>query len=207
MLKKDRQPTQREINALETKRTLFNTALKMFSNYGYENVTVDEITSHAGVSKGTFYNHFASKESVLMEQFKEIDHHYDEVLGELPANASAKDKIIAFSDTMTHYCAEVCGIEFMKIVYASQISNSRTIKILNNKDRRLYYHLDDIVVTGRNNGEFKCRASDEYLLEMLARTARGIIYDWCLYGGDEFDLVEEGRKNFLFLYERFSMEV
>jgi len=207
MLKKEKLPTQRELNAQETKRSLFNTALKLFSQYGYDNVTVDEITGIVGVSKGTFYNHFASKESVLMEQFKQIDDHYDKVLGRLPKTATAKEKIIAFSDAMTRYCAEVCGIEVMKIVYSSQISNSRTIKIINNEDRQLYYYLNDIIKTGRKTGEFVCKTSDRYLLELLARTARGVIYDWCLYGNEEFDIVAEGRKNYIFLYERFCTPV
>lgn len=46
--------TQRQINALETKNTIYNTALKLFAKYGYDRVTVDEIAKYAGVSKGSF---------------------------------------------------------------------------------------------------------------------------------------------------------
>ena len=36
-----------------TKRRIFNTAIKLFSEKGYENTSIEEITAVAGVAKGS----------------------------------------------------------------------------------------------------------------------------------------------------------
>jgi len=187
--------TQRSLNALETKNTVFSVALSLFAHYGYDNVTVDEITRRAGVSKGTFYTHFDSKESVLVEQFHKIDEYYDEVFQTVPAEASAGDRLLILIGAMTRYCAHICGVEVMKVVYASQISTSRKVNILNNKSRRLYCHLREIVAMGKYTGQFCATLPDEEIVEWLMRSARGLIYDWCLYN-NEMDIEAEGQRYF-----------
>ncbi len=187
--------TQRALNALETKNTIFSVALSLFTRYGFDKVTVDEITRRAGVSKGTFYTHFDSKESVLVEQFHKIDQHYDEVFQTIPAEASAEERLLTLIGAMTYYCAHICGVEVMRVVYASQISTSRTVKLLNNKDRRLYVHLRDIVALGKFTGQFQIKLPNEEIVEWLMRSARGMIYDWCLYN-NELDLEAEGQRYF-----------
>src|SRR5215212_8150662 len=54
-----------------TRQQLVNAAVKLWTERGFEhgveNTTVEEIASAAGVTKGTFYFHFAHKEDVLLE--------------------------------------------------------------------------------------------------------------------------------------------
>ncbi|KAJ50812.1 AcrR family transcriptional regulator [Clostridium tetanomorphum] len=49
----------------KTKGTIFESAIKVFSIYGYDGATMDEIASQAGVAKGTLYYHFKSKEEIF----------------------------------------------------------------------------------------------------------------------------------------------
>lgn len=49
----------------KTKRAIFDSAIKVFSNNGYEGATMDEIASNAGVAKGTLYYYFKSKEEIF----------------------------------------------------------------------------------------------------------------------------------------------
>ena len=197
--------TLRAQNALETKNNIFNTALQLFTKYGYENVTIEEITRTAGVSKGTFYTHFDCKESVLVEQFNKIDHHYDEVFSRLPAATPAGERLLTLVAAMTHYCADVCGIDVMRIVYASQMSTARVSHVLTNKSRRIYVYLNEIAAMGKQSGEFRCDLSDGELAELLMRFCRSLIYDWCLYG-DEIDLNKEGQQYFKKVLKWMSTE-
>ena len=48
-----------------TKRKIFETALKLFAEKGYDATSVEEITSVVGVAKGTLYYHFSSKEEIF----------------------------------------------------------------------------------------------------------------------------------------------
>ena len=49
----------------KTKNAIFHSAVKVFSNNGYNGATMDEIASNAGVAKGTLYYHFKSKEDIF----------------------------------------------------------------------------------------------------------------------------------------------
>lgn len=49
----------------KTKRRIFNTAVKIFSEKGYDNASIEEITAIAGVAKGSLYYHFSKKEEIF----------------------------------------------------------------------------------------------------------------------------------------------
>ena len=49
----------------KTIRRIFNTAVKLFSDKGYDNASVEEITAIAGVAKGSLYYHFSKKEDIF----------------------------------------------------------------------------------------------------------------------------------------------
>jgi AcrR family transcriptional regulator len=59
------QTSLRERKRLQTRRELITAAMRLFDEKGYEQTTVAEIASAAGVSTKTFFNYFASKDEVL----------------------------------------------------------------------------------------------------------------------------------------------
>ncbi len=65
--------------AEQTRRELQEAAVRLFAARGYDNVTVEEIANDVGVSHMTFFRHFPTKVSVL------IDDPYDPVIGEMVA--------------------------------------------------------------------------------------------------------------------------
>lgn len=192
---KNKNLTQRELASLNTRNLLLESAMTLFKKRGFDNVTIDEITDLANVSKGSFYNHFRSKESVFVEEFKKIDAYYDLKLSEVDEDISNGEKILVLINAMTDYCSNVCGIDFMRVVYSSQISSTKTVLILNNKERNLYQHMENILKNGIKSGEFTIHCGIETTVEWIIRSTRGLIYDWCLNNG-EFDLEYEGKKYF-----------
>ena len=56
---------RRERRAVETRMRIFRCALHLFTEHGFSNVTVEDITSAADVAKGTFFNYFETKDHVL----------------------------------------------------------------------------------------------------------------------------------------------
>src|SRR6516162_2099426 len=58
-------PGRRERRKVETRRQIFQAAMKLFEKKGIFNTTVEEITQAADVGKGTFFNYFPSKEAIL----------------------------------------------------------------------------------------------------------------------------------------------
>ncbi len=56
---------KREVGKIERRDRLYEAALALFREQGYEATTVDQITRQAGVAKGTFFNYFPTKDAVL----------------------------------------------------------------------------------------------------------------------------------------------
>lgn len=49
----------------ERRDRLYDAALNLFRQQGYEQTTVDQIVRAAGVAKGTFFNYFPTKDAIL----------------------------------------------------------------------------------------------------------------------------------------------
>ena len=49
-----------------------DSALELFTAHGYDSVRVEDVAREAGVSRATFYNHFAEREQVLGALFQRL---------------------------------------------------------------------------------------------------------------------------------------
>ena len=62
-----RKLTRRERKALRTRQNILRTSGELFSNKGYDNVTMDEISEKVDLSRATLYNYYGSKEAIYFE--------------------------------------------------------------------------------------------------------------------------------------------
>jgi mycofactocin system transcriptional regulator len=87
-------------------RELELVALRLFSTRGFEETTVDEIASGAGVSRRTFFRYFDSKSEVLWSAFdhevETIRRLFADVADELPVMQAVREVVLAAN----HYQAE-----------------------------------------------------------------------------------------------------
>jgi AcrR family transcriptional regulator len=60
-------PAPRKSKRDDTRKRLFVAAVRLFEKHGYGGTTVDAIVRAAGVAKGTFFIHFATKDAVVTE--------------------------------------------------------------------------------------------------------------------------------------------
>ena len=59
---------------------IINSTLEVMEGRGYQSVSVDEIISHAAVSKGSFYHCFKSKEELAMQALEEYERRGAEII-------------------------------------------------------------------------------------------------------------------------------
>lgn len=55
-----------------TRRAILDTALRLFTEHGYVGVRVEDIAREAGVSRATFYKHFAERDEILGSLFEQL---------------------------------------------------------------------------------------------------------------------------------------
>lgn len=75
--------------AEQTRAQLQRCALELFERRGFDQVTVEEVARAAGVSHMTFYRHFPTKESVV------LDDPYDPLIGEAVARQDPATPTVA----------------------------------------------------------------------------------------------------------------
>jgi AcrR family transcriptional regulator len=75
-----------------------NTALQLFSEYGYENTSISAIAKEAGMSKGLLYHYFSGKEELLKEIMIDGLNNFAEFLHVEDRTDVKKEELIRFID-------------------------------------------------------------------------------------------------------------
>jgi TetR/AcrR family transcriptional regulator, cholesterol catabolism regulator len=91
-------PGRRERKKEETKRRIFEAAVKLFADKGFDATTIDDICAAADISKGTFFNYFPRKEEIIEYLAEENLEVLEEVAA--PSKASAASRIRAIYDAL-----------------------------------------------------------------------------------------------------------
>jgi len=66
-----------------TKQKIIEESLKLFSEKGYEGVSMREIASAVGIKGASIYNHFKGKEDIFQGIFEEMTKRYDDMASQL----------------------------------------------------------------------------------------------------------------------------
>lgn len=187
----------REQQAEETRRRIYQTALKLFEKKGFNNVSVDEIVRKSNSSKGAFYGHFSSKYDIFLEKFKEIDTFYETFVQSLPSNLHFEDRVIAFFEAQMTFLKEELGEDLMRCVYTCGLIKNE-VNFFANTDRSLYKILNMFVYEAVESQELPKSTDINKTSLLISRCMRGTLYDWLSFGGN-FNLTAEA-KTFISIF-------
>ena len=183
--------TERQKKALETRNKLLHKSLELFGKYGFEHVTIEQITKACDVSKGTFYTHFPSKYDVILEKFKEFDTFYDTVEKEINPTLSASEKILTIYNEQMLYIINVVGKDVLTTVYTAAMTNQvEEDHYLISPERKIFQILNNYIAEGVTSGEFRQDLSVADMQSIIQRCMRANVYDWLIHN-ETFDLVKE----------------
>ncbi len=187
------EPTRRERKKEETRRRIFTAAISLFREKGFEQTTVDEITEKADVGRGTFFNYFPRKESVLAflsEERLEVAEENGQVL--LAEARPVRDKLIevyafaASAYTEDRELSRYVFNEWMQRAFApTEEVGCRWEKLLLK-----------IIEQGQGNGELRSDVAADRMESVLSSVYMSTLYFWlcCPLGmpeGSDFALVDE----------------
>jgi len=180
---------------LRTKRTIYETAKKLFNEKGYYTTTTKEIADMAGYAHGTFFMYFKTKVDVIMEMYEESSARHMEIYHEIDAPSCA-DKLRIFVSRSLRYVAEEFGIEYLSAIY----SNITNLSVELERERNAFMDVNKgihpaiwkIVELGLQSGEF-IDVSADVLHGIILKVIEGHIVQWIATGGKS-DLVGEGEQ-------------
>ena len=108
--------SRQQLKSQETKAKIFRAAKNILQKKGYEQLSIKNICEEAGVSNGSFYHHFKTKDDLLSYYIEEQPRINPNLL-DMPADADeAKQAIIYVYLNYVHYCQKL-GVEFMANYY------------------------------------------------------------------------------------------
>ncbi len=144
----------------ETKKRIFEVSGKLFKEKGFDNTTVDEITKEAGIAKGTFFNYFPTKESLLFyfrEQKEELIFDILEfhIASDIPARNKIKDFLVLLAENYEQdkELMRLLFFEHKRILMTSRTSDDGKKKKHNYK--RMISILCAFLKEGMENNEIK----------------------------------------------------
>ncbi|MCD7892140.1 MAG: TetR/AcrR family transcriptional regulator [Erysipelotrichaceae bacterium] len=182
--------------AIITKNHIYEVALKLFKQDGYDKVTISRICKEAGVSVGNFYHYYSSKEEVLMEKYLE----FDEWLDDLDLSKGVIESILAIIDLQTSGAVEIGSKVFMKVMETHLSTNGKYVS----SDRKFNKYLYDLAQRGIEKGIFHSSYTAEEISETLLRICRGTLFDWSLRDGP-YDIREKSKHDILIAINGFTI--
>lgn len=173
---KNERYTARQLQAQKTKNKLYKISIELLEKQGYEKLKVEDICKKAGVSVGSFYNYFNSKNDILVEVYKRADNYFKNEVENNIKSVNILDKIVEFFDYYGNY-NDLVGIDIMKQLY-----NSNN-KLFSQKGRFMQTLLESLILEGQNKNEISSHMTSKEICNYLFISARGLVYDWCLHNG------------------------
>ena len=173
--------SKQQLKSMETKARIFNAAKRILKKSGYEQLSIKNICEEAGVSNGSFYHHFKTKDDLLSYYIEEQPSINPDLL-DLPfSKEEARETIVYVYLNYVRYCREL-GVEFMANYYTPKnqslnplIRTERPYPIIT-----VHNYLQKCI----DAGIITLSDSLEHITTDIRMIVIGNVFEWCLKNGD-----------------------
>ncbi|MEU3555604.1 TetR/AcrR family transcriptional regulator [Streptomyces fragilis] len=153
---------------------------EVFSTIGFSEATIQDITTAAGMGKGSFYMYFETKDHVLGAMWEE----YVSVFYETTESILAKGE--AWWPTLDELLTQlirhaVDHAELRRLVYGS--ANAKALDLCRESNARVMDRICEFVSRGERAGVFRSRNAD-WGFRMIYHAADGLLDEFIARGGD-----------------------
>ena len=77
-----------------TKDKILQSTRLLLSTHGFENTTIEDILTTAGITKGAFYHHFKNKESLCEAVLEQVIEDFNELARQLDESLSPIEQLV-----------------------------------------------------------------------------------------------------------------
>lgn len=170
----------------ETQKIIFNKAMSLMSEKGFQGTTVRDICAEANIPIGTFYNCYKSKIDILKSIYEDGDKYMHEAVENDFEGKNSIEKLHVFA---YHY-AQLnvrTGIDVMRVLFYPTnewFADTRPMQVL----------LQVIIDEGKAAGELRNDIDTEDIVDYVFDIFRGVCYNWCIHEAD-FDISARMEKH------------
>jgi len=168
---------KKQLRGEKTREKILRTSLKLFSEKGFDKVTVDEIVKKSGTSKGSFYQHFSAKSDIFLVRFTEVDDYYLEVFHSFPKDMDALEKLFIFIRNLMRFLEQEMGKDLMKVIYSTAL-NSKEHTYFLNTNRSLFQIIFALLTEAKEKDSIGTNQSVDEMATLITQSLMGIIYHW-----------------------------
>ncbi len=170
-------------NARNTRSKIISAAWELFYENGYDNTTVDDIVERSGTSKGSFYHYFTGKDSLLSSLSTLFDEKYQSLMEEMPSELNSFEKLLYLNQELFFMIENSVSLELLARLLSTQLTTSSEKHLMDHN--RLYFRLlRRICIEGQQDGSLRKDISVNEMVRCYAIQERGLLYDWCICGGN-----------------------
>lgn len=173
--------SRQQLKSKETKAKIFRAAKDILQKKGYEQLSIKNICEEAGVSNGSFYHHFKTKDD-LLSYYIEEQPGIDSNLLDMPSTPDeAKQTIIYVYLNYVHYCQKL-GVEFIANYYTPK--NQSLNPLIWSKRPYPIVTVSDYLQKAIEAGVVSPSAQLNDIATDIRMIVIGNVFEWCLKGGD-----------------------
>lgn len=178
---------KRKNQAEQTRRHIYETAAKLFTEKSFEEVTVNDIVAASGTSVGAFYHHFKNKQGIMVVTYRTLDEQYREyyrdiICGPECAGKCSIEKIELFMRNTVELIADI-GRDFLSVFYQYILKDSSVSNSMLDSGREFFSILREMIAEGKKLGEIPEEVDTEQTIRDLTIIARGCEVEWCISRG------------------------
>lgn len=175
---------KRKEKAELTRQKIYETADRMFATRSYSEISVNAIIQNAGVSKGAFYFHFASKDALFTTLIHDyvirLDADYQAYLDTFPEDAPAGYILRELVGKIAELITQEVGFDKIKTVYKAQLTSDYDTSMVSSYSRQIYPMFSRVLKRGIARGEFRADIQPDAAARQMMMALRGITYEWCI---------------------------
>lgn len=164
---------QREKQAYNTKKRVISTMMQLMTHKDFEKLSIRDICRESGISTGTFYYHFGSKENLLQKMYKDYCLEFEESVMEKLEDLDHVEKIVMYCIYHTKNISNLSW-EFKKRIYS--IENG----FLSNSEHRTDSYMYKAFEDGLQKGIFKKDKTAYEVIDNILRIDYGIAAYCCI---------------------------
>ncbi|MEL1136663.1 TetR/AcrR family transcriptional regulator [Desulfitobacterium sp. THU1] len=169
-------PSRRDKKREELRERIVSTAIRLFQTQSFKSTTMEQISEVCDIARGTLYNHFSNKESIIKEYLKlTMRDRESEIVALLEDGGSTHSQLLKALMKINEWNEN--NKEVLRM-HTSSCYNEMFTRGKNHSTGNLYNTLLRIIYQGQIAGELRSDISPESLTKHLSALYTQCFLEW-----------------------------